>query len=341
MDQMFSACLFGGRINEKSLECQELASHRYGKFSVAIAQANEPIEDQSQVVNANWGTFVGVYDGHGGTGASVYLKDHLLKNIEGLASEAGDMSAEILDQSIKGAEEGFLKLASKSLEREPSLCSAGSCCVVSYITSKMLFVANVGNCRAVLGINSGDKTIRAERLTKDHSAAMEEIRRELQALHPDDPNIVVFRNNSWLVKGIIEVSRSIGNLYLRKPWLNKNRNLIYGESKEKTFLSAEPYVHGREIRADYEFIIFASDGLWEHFSDNEATEIVHSYPRKGIARRLVQGALDKAAKRRGCINYAGLKKKVDRTAMRDVHDDITVIVVFLDRKGLAVQRQEL
>lgn len=71
---------------------------------------------------------------------------------------AGDMSAEILDKSIKGAEEGFFKLASKSLEREPSLCIADSCCVVSYITSKMLFVANVGNCRAVSRINSGDKT---------------------------------------------------------------------------------------------------------------------------------------------------------------------------------------
>lgn len=75
-----------------------------------------------------------------------------------LASKAGDMSAEILDKSIKGAEEGFFKLASKSLEREPSLCIADSCCVVSYITSKMLFVANVGNCRAVSRINSGDKT---------------------------------------------------------------------------------------------------------------------------------------------------------------------------------------
>lgn len=335
---MFRGCLFRGGINDKSVDSQELASHRYGKYSVAIARANEPIEDQSEVVKANWGTFVGVYDGHGGTGASMYLKDHLLKDIEEMASEAGDMSAEILDRSIKGAEEGFLKLASQSVEREPNLCSAGSCCVVGYITSKMLFVANVGNCRAVLGITTGDKSIKAERLTKDHSAAMEEIRRELQALHPDDPNIVVFKDNSWLVKGIIEVSRSIGNLYLKKPWLNRNRNLIYGESKEKTFLSAEPYVHGREIQEDYEFIIFASDGLWEHFSDNEAAEIVHSYPAKGIARRLVRGALDKAAKMRGFINYEDLKQNVDRAAMRDVHDDITVAVVFLDRRAVTVHR---
>jgi len=114
-------------------------------------------------------------------------------------------------------------LAGQSLEREPKLCSAGSCCVASCITSKMLFVANVGNCRAVLGIISEDKSIRAERLTKDHSAAMEEIRRELRALHPDDPNIVVFKDNSWLVKGIIEVI----SYELNKCSINSNIRTTY------------------------------------------------------------------------------------------------------------------
>ena len=57
---------------------------------------------------------------------------------------------------------------------------------------------------------------------------------------------------------------------------------------EKTFLSAKPYVHGcgREIKEDYEFIIFASEGLWEHYSDNEATQIVHGYHCKVCATKL-------------------------------------------------------
>jgi hypothetical protein len=61
---------------------------------------------------------------------------------------------------------------------------------------------------------------------------MEEIHKELQAFHPDYQNIVVSKDNSWLVKGIIELSRAIEILYLSKPWFNRYWNLIYVQSKE-------------------------------------------------------------------------------------------------------------
>lgn len=49
---------------------------------------------------------------------------------------------------------------------------------------------------------------------------------------------------------------------------------------------------------------------------------------QGIARRLVKTALQEAAKKRE-MRYSDLKK-VDRGVRRHFHDDITVIVVFLD-----------
>ncbi|KAL5994315.1 hypothetical protein ACLOJK_035187 [Asimina triloba] len=48
----------------------------------------------------------------------------------------------------------------------------------------------------------------------------------------------------------------------------------------------------------------------------------------GIARRLVKAALREAAKKRE-MRYSDLKK-IDRGVRRHFHDDITVIVVFLD-----------
>lgn len=49
---------------------------------------------------------------------------------------------------------------------------------------------------------------------------------------------------------------------------------------------------------------------------------------QGIARRLVKSALRLAAKKRE-MRYADLKK-IDRGVRRHFHDDITVVVVFLD-----------
>lgn len=49
---------------------------------------------------------------------------------------------------------------------------------------------------------------------------------------------------------------------------------------------------------------------------------------QGIARRLVKAALQEAAKKRE-MRYSDLKT-IDRGVRRHFHDDITVIVVFID-----------
>ena len=49
---------------------------------------------------------------------------------------------------------------------------------------------------------------------------------------------------------------------------------------------------------------------------------------QGIARKLIKAALCEAAKKRE-MRYSDLKK-IDRGVRRHFHDDITVIVVYLD-----------
>ena len=54
---------------------------------------------------------------------------------------------------------------------------------------------------------------------------------------------------------------------------------------------------------------------------------------QGIARRLVKVAMQEAAKKRE-MRYSDLKK-IDRGVRRHFHDDITVIVVFLDSNAIS------
>lgn len=60
---------------------KDLEKHYYGEFSFAAVQANSEIEDYSQVETGPNATFVGVYDGHGGSATSNYIRDNLFRNL--------------------------------------------------------------------------------------------------------------------------------------------------------------------------------------------------------------------------------------------------------------------
>ncbi|PWA86608.1 hypothetical protein CTI12_AA139080 [Artemisia annua] len=47
------------------------------------------------------------------------------------------------------------------------------------------------------------------------------------------------------------------------------------------------------------FIVFASDGLWEHMTNQQIVKIVYRNPREGIARRLVKSTMTIEAARKG------------------------------------------
>ena len=44
-------------------------------------------------------------------------------------------------------------------------------------------------------------------------------------------------------------------------------------------LTAEPSLYTRVLHENDKFVIFASDGLWEHLTNQQAAEIVHNNPR--------------------------------------------------------------
>ncbi|KAJ8492961.1 hypothetical protein OPV22_014682 [Ensete ventricosum] len=93
-------------------------------------------------------------------------------------------------------------------------------------------------------------------------------------------------------------------------------------------LSSEPSITVQPLQPQDQFLVFASDGLWEHLSNQGAVNIVQKNSHSGSARRLIKAALQEAAKKRE-MRYSDLKK-IDRGVRRHFHDDITVIIVFLD-----------
>ncbi|XP_038888973.1 probable protein phosphatase 2C 63 [Benincasa hispida] len=312
----------------------ELKPHASGDYSIAVVQANSCLEDQSQVFTSPSATYVGVYDGHGGPEASRFVNKHLFPYMHKFASEQGGLSEDVIKKAFNATEEEFLRLVKRALPAKPQIASVGSCCLVGAISNTKLYVANLGDSRAVLGrrgLESKITPIVAERLSTDHNVGVDEVRKEVVALHPDDSHIVVYTRGVWRIKGIIQVSRSIGDVYLKKPEFN--RDPIFQQfgnpvPLKRPVMTAEPSILTRELKPQDLFLIFASDGLWEQLTDEAAVEIVFKNPRAGIAKRLVSAALHEAAKKRE-MRYSDLKK-LEKGIRRHFHDDITVIVVYLD-----------
>ncbi|MQL89933.1 hypothetical protein Taro_022526 [Colocasia esculenta] len=311
----------------------DLKPHASGDFSVAVVQANHALEDQAQVWTSPSATYVGVYDGHGGPDASRFINRRLFPYLNKFAGEQGGLSEDVIRKAFNATEEEFLHMAKRMWLSQPQIASVGSCCLVGAITDDVLYVANLGDSRAVLGRRGADgRAVVAERLSNDHNVALEEVRKELVEQHPDDSHIVVHSRGVWRIKGIIQVSRSIGDMYLKKPEFCRDpvfQQFVSPVPLKRPVMSAEPSILIRELRSQDLFLIFASDGLWEQLSDEDAVEIVCKNPRAGIAKRLVRAALNEAAKKRE-MRYDDIKR-IERGIRRHFHDDITVVVIYLDQ----------
>ncbi|KAG0462324.1 hypothetical protein HPP92_020800 [Vanilla planifolia] len=321
---------------------KDLGRHAAGEFSMAVVQANNQLEDGSQIEagplcsdvrpNSPFGTFVGVYDGHGGPETARYITEHLFQDLKKVVSDEQEISADVIKNAFAATEVGFLSLVRKQWTTKPQLASVGSCCLVGIVCNGLLYIANLGDSRAVLGrFDASKRGIAAVQMTSDHNASNESVRDELRLLHPHDSQIVVMKHKVWRVKGVIQVSRSIGDAYLKDAEFNRDPLLAkfrLPQPFDKPILSAEPSVVTHTVSPKDLFVIFASDGLWEHLGNQEAAEIVHMYPRSGIARRLIKAAVKEAAKKRE-MRYSDLKK-IERGIRRHFHDDISVVVVYFD-----------
>ncbi|KAF5745768.1 putative protein phosphatase 2c [Tripterygium wilfordii] len=336
---LLRAC-FRPRSQEGLLWYKDHGHHFNGEFSMAVVQANNLLEDQSQIESGSlslhesgpFGTFVGIYDGHGGPETSRFIADHLFQHLKRFTAEQQSISVDVIRKAYQATEEGFASIVATQWPTKPQIAAVGSCCLVGVVCSGTLYIANLGDSRAVLGrAVKATGEVLAIQLSAEHNACIESVRQELQAMHPDDSQIVVLKHNVWRVKGLIQISRSIGDVYLKKAEFN--REPLYAKFRlrepfKRPILSSEPSISMHQLQPHDQFVIFASDGLWEHFSNQEAVDMVQRHPRNGIARKLVKTALQEAAKKRE-MRYSDLKK-IDRGVRRHFHDDITVVVMFLD-----------
>eukprot|EP00980_Cylindrotheca_fusiformis_P008959 scaffold1912_cov135-Cylindrotheca_fusiformis.AAC.6 len=167
------------------------------------------------------------------------------------------------------------------------------------ITQKTIIAANVGDSRAVLCRNDT-----AYDLTRDHK--------------PDDP-IEAERIEASGGKVVWCGDRDAsGSPILERGIYRVNGNLALsravGDRSERPYVTAEPEIIAAPIMEGVDdFIIVATDGLWDVFDSNDAVDFVLSLRQDGHQLERISTLVVEEALRRG------------------TYDNITVLIIWLDQ----------
>ncbi|KAH3710963.1 hypothetical protein DPMN_070461 [Dreissena polymorpha] len=170
-----------------------------------------------------------------------------------------------------------------------SLALTGSCANLAYITGTDVYVANTGDCKAVIGHQIGQDEWIPIMLSYEHDAENEKEVTRICSAHPGESDTVL-RNGRLL--GDLAPLRAFGDARYKWPSavmkhalniFSPNGISIYGESliphnyKTPPYLTAEPEVVHHALSARDKFMVIGSDGLWELLKPNQVVDLIAAH----------------------------------------------------------------
>jgi protein phosphatase 1A len=304
------------------------------RYGIGSTQGpRDTMEDVAYAVpNGPCGLFYcSVLDGHAGIASARYLEAHLFDTINRAFKEDAQVSACALDDldeeglccpigltsimtsSYKTADEQLLTW----LKGQPEPEAGSGCTATSVLVDKdRIIVANVGDSRAVMSRASGAIDLSVEHRVYGEGDVVTRESKRVEAC------------GGWVddgrVCGILAVSRAFGDASFKGDGLkallqNGVRDGFWTAefAQSVTFTSdpviSVPDVLEMSVSPEDEFVIVATDGLWDVVSSKEGCEFVRKDLRKGLEP-------SKAAER--LITIAERRRTQDNVA-----------VVVIDLKG--------
>lgn len=208
--------------------------------------------------------FYGVFDGHGGAACSSMLA--MLMPLYLL------LSPDFHNNLIAAAKRACLTINDEILRRESAdQCSGGSTALVVMIRSGVAYICNIGDCRAILISRSG-----VQPLTTDHKAANEKEKQRIE----EAGGLVLYVKGVARVNGRLAVTRAFGDAELQQ------------------YVIANPEITCHQLTAQDEYIVVASDGLWDTLSNEQVMACIRNNPWLSIeevAQVLINRAIEEGS----------------------------------------------
>ncbi|KAM3300617.1 hypothetical protein ACQJBY_041573 [Aegilops geniculata] len=141
----------------------------------------------------------GIFDGHGGSRAAEYLKEHLFENLMKHPQFMSDTKLAI-SETYKKTDSDFLNSEINTHRDDGSTAST------AVLLGNHLYVANVGDSRAVIS-----KSGKAIALSDDHKPNRSDERKRIESAGG-----IVMWAGTWRVGGVLAMSRAFGNRLLKQ-----------------------------------------------------------------------------------------------------------------------------
>jgi len=233
--------------------------------------------------------FYGVFDGHAGRSAAEFTAEHLHANIASRIEAPSDNEQvrKAICDGFKETDQKYCALANQQGYKD------GCTAVTLTIIKDVCFVSWVGDSKCVLGRReSEDKNSRLKALTvtKDHTCMQVKERDRIVK------NGGFVENNR--VNGIMEVTRSIGDVQLKKSGV-----------------ISLPQIERVTLNSRDEFFLLACDGLWAVMDAKEAVE--------RVMRGLEEGKDEEKA---------AMELVREAVRVREAKDNVSALVVRITSK---------
>ncbi|CAI0544600.1 unnamed protein product [Linum tenue] len=263
--------VFGGRHHQstKTLHCPAIAIDAPNSSSLAdvagvrwgftsLQGAREEMEDDIVIRSEDGFSFAAVFDGHAGFNSVKFLRDELFKECV-VALQGGSLLGGKDFGAIRAALEGAFQNADSRLlswlETNYGEDESGSTATVVFIASDMLIISHIGDSTVVLS-RSG----KAEVLTDPHrpygnnKTSLQEIRRIREAGGWNRHLMVVYT---------VHMTRMLQKGVQEGRWTEKFTSRIQFNGD---LVVASPDTYQVSLGSDAEFVVLASDGLWDYMN---------------------------------------------------------------------------
>jgi protein phosphatase 1L len=238
-------------------------------LGVSSQQGKRPYQEDEYGIRAYVGGnngpethLFGLFDGHAGGKCSKQIA-MTLPDILGEDAQFPTNLPQAIRRSFNNANEAFLKVAERMKLHD------GSTGLVALLRDKKILIANVGDCRALV-LSAG----RPIQMSNDQKPTSIEEQKRINSLG----GTVEYCMGVARVNGILAVSRAFGNRTLRQV------------------IRPDPEMTQRELTKDDDFLIMASDGLWDVLRNKDVCDTCYALNNNNhgpqqIAEELVNTAI--------------------------------------------------
>ena len=204
--------------------------------------------------------YFGLFDGHGGNGCSLYLKENFHNFIK-------EFSADSLRNAVYQSENEFL--TKKALDENNNICdSSGSCGAITIVKNNKLIISNTGDSRIVVYKN-GKLFFATEDHKPNSDKEKERIKNSGGQIYQTTSLIPLYYNGKkidlpWRVfPGRLSVSRTFGDIGAKNEKFGGKKGVII----------PSPDITEFEINNEFDFMVIGCDGIFDVLSNEDLYEI--------------------------------------------------------------------